>query len=653
MKICTIRIANFKSIRSLEIPDVDNVLILVGKNNTGKTVVIDAIRTVAGNYQVKEQDFLDKKQPIVIEMKVELTPEDLQIFHRKGLVSKYKKYELWEKEFRSKLPSFQNGMLTFQCKIYSKGTIQYGDGVKKNNPYIPIVVPKIFHMDQRRNVDALQQEILRFYDKESIQDLKDDVCMFDKAKNCNRCFQCIGLINKKSTEELSVFELSKLMEYKMYRINLSNMSDKINKHFHANGSPNQDVRFVYNMDVEKLFSLETQIINRDRNEVGSINYLSEGLRSIYALSLLETYIEEESTIPCIIMIEDPEIYLHPQLQKVASEILYRLSKKNQVIFSTHSPSMIFNFSSRQIKQVILDQDFYTTINPNTEIDEILDDLGYTANDLMNVSFVFIVEGKQDSNRLPLLLQKYYSEIYDEDGRLQRISIIPTNSCTNIKTYANLKYINKLYLKDQFLMIRDSDGKNPKHLVRQLCSYYSQRAKEDIANLPRVTPRNVLVLKYYSFENYFLDPEIMTKIGVVKSPEDFYNILYTKYRDYLYRLGSVKRMIKSTGIRINSKEDIKKNMELFRIYVRGHNLYDIFYGKYRNDAEQEILKRYIEEAPRENFKDIFDKIDSFIYFENRKKETWHEELEQYRNQEMNKTEEAEDAINLEDEYDDEE
>ncbi|MDD6066949.1 MAG: hypothetical protein PUD04_10375, partial [Firmicutes bacterium] len=29
--------------------------------------------------------------------------------------------------------------------------------------------------------------------------------------------------------------------------------------------------------------------------------------------------------------------------------------------------------------------------------------------------------------------------------LQRISIIPTNSCTNIKTYANLKYINKLYL----------------------------------------------------------------------------------------------------------------------------------------------------------------------------------------------------------------
>ena len=52
---------------------------------------------------------------------------------------------------------------------------------------------------------------------------------------------------------------------------------------------------------------------------------------------------------------------------------------------------------------------------NTDISVILDDLGYTATDLMNVNFVFIVEGKQDKNRLPILLKRYYSEIYDKDG----------------------------------------------------------------------------------------------------------------------------------------------------------------------------------------------------------------------------------------------
>ena len=101
----------------------------------------------------------------------------------------------------------------------------------------------------------------------------------------------------------------------------------------------------------------------------------------------------------------------------------------------------------------MDDDYYTTVREDTDIDEILDDLGYSANDLMNVSFVFIVEGKQDRNRLPLLLEKYYSEIYDEDGMLQRISIIPTNSCTNIKTYANLKYIAFLFVHQYIDMYR--------------------------------------------------------------------------------------------------------------------------------------------------------------------------------------------------------
>ena len=238
---------------------------------------------------------------------------------------------------------------------------------------------------------------------------------------------------------------------------------------------------------------------------------------------------------------------------------------------------------------------------------------------MNVSFVFIVEGKQDRNRLPLLLEKYYSEIYNNDGQLNRIAIIATNSCTNIKTYANLKYINTLYLKDQFLMIRDGDGKDARMLKDQLTNYYRERAKEDYGNLPRVTDRNVLILKYYSFENYFLDPEVMVKIGVVKSVDAFYDILYEKYNEYLYKLKSTRNMIEKTGITISSRQDIIDNMELIRKYVRGHNLYDIFYGRYKGKRETDILKKYIDVAPKSNFDDIFDAIDQFVYFNNRVKE----------------------------------
>ena len=116
------------------------------------------------------------------------------------------------------------------------------------------------------------------------------------------------------------------------------------------------------------------------------------------------------------------------------------------------------------------------------------------------------------------------------------------------------------MKDRFLMIRDSDGKDRDMLGRQLCKYYDERNLVDVDHLPKVTRKNVLILKYYSFENYFLDPKIMAKIGVIKSEEDFYNILYKKFKDYLYKLTSVKKMQRVIGKRIKTKQDIKDNIE---------------------------------------------------------------------------------------------
>lgn len=621
MKITYIKIKNFKSISELEIKNMENALILVGKNSTGKTSVIDAILLVAGIHKVKEHQFIDQNKPIEISLQIEFSDSDLYHYYSKGILSKTRNYEKWLDEFKEKLPSFQDGIISFTYRVIPDFSVRYDDGFQKNNIYIKEIFPKIYHIDQTRNLEALQNDVFSFYDKESFQMLKDKVCTFDSTRKCNLCFDCIGLINKKTPEELTLFETARLLQYKLFNTKLTEFAQKVNEHFHRNGSPLQEVRYTMDFDIDQLLNITTQIYNPERGEsLCPINILGEGLKSIYALSLLQTYIEQEDTLPCIIMIEDPEIYLHPQLQKVASEILYQLSKKNQVIFSTHSPTMIFNFSTKQIKEVVLDENYYTVVKENTDVDTILNDLGYSANDFMNVSFVFIVEGKQDSNRLPLLLEKYYSEIYDEGGNLQRITIIPTNSCTNIKTYANLKYINKLYLKDQFLMIRDSDGKNPKYLKKQLCSYYSQRSIEDAGNLPKVEEKNILILKYYSFENYFLDPATMAKIGVIKNEEEFYNTLFKKYKEYLYRLNSVKKMQRSLNIRIKTKQDIKDNIENIKIYVRGHNLFDIFYGKYHGTDEQNILKKYIDAAPKQIFKDIFDAIDSFVYFENRKKDS---------------------------------
>mgnify|MGYP005759380221 FL=1 len=616
MKFTSLTIRHFKSIEEMKIRDIENALILVGKNNTGKTSVLDAIRMVTGSRQVRPEDFNEKLQNIEIEVELEITGEDLSLFHQRGAVSSYKRYSLWEQEVRKRLPSFRGEKLNFTCAINREGKRRYGDGFKKHNKYIEEIIPRLYYIDTDRNMEQLQRDLLLAQTKVIRQEMREDSCMFDGAKTCRHCFQCIGLINQKRPKDLTLIEAARLMEYKMYQMNLNRFAGSLNENFHKNGGL-EEISYSFQWDPEQVFGVRAQIYDQERGRTSPIETMSRGMKSIYMLSLLETYNEEEDRMPSIVVVEYPEMFLHPQLQKVASEILYRLSKKNQVIFSTHSPNLIFNFNSRQIRQVVLDGNFCSAIREKTDIGSILDDLGYGAADLMNVSFVFFVEGKQDKSRLPLLLEKYYSEILDEEGRPSRISIITTNSCTNIKTYANLKYMNQLYIRDQFLMIRDGDGKDPKELKRQLCRYYDERNLEDVDRLPRVRPEHVLVLRYYSFENYFLNPEVMAKLGILSGEEEFYDILWEKWQEYLHRLKSGKKLAQVLGRQPESREDLKAHMEEVKTYVRGHNLFDLFYGPYKKE-EKALLKAYIDLAPREDFQDILDAIDQFVYFDSRKK-----------------------------------
>ncbi len=615
MQILSLAIQNFKSIRRLQIQDIEKSLILVGKNNTGKTAVLDAIRAVTGHYFVGEHDFNEKRQNIEIAMELEITEEDLRQFHARGLVSGYKNYEAWNREVREKLPSFQGDILSFTCVINHSGKVRYDDGVNKHNPFVLQVLPKLHFIDTTRNLASFQEDLLIFQKSKELSCLRSNKCMFDEAKNCNHCFSCIGLINQKKPEELQLHETVKLLEYKIFQLNISEFTRKMNANYRKNGGV-EDIYYSLSYDMEKMFSIEVETWHDELKRANTVEHLSNGMKSIYMLSMLETYIEDENVMQSIVVVEYPELFLHPSLQKTASKILYRLSKKNQVIFTTHSPNMVSNFTRGQICQMILDEEGYSSARQKADIDDILDDLGYSANDFLNVDFVFIVEGRQDKTRLPLLLEKYYPEVYDGEGNLSRISIITTNSCTNIKTYANLKYMNQLYLRDQFLMVRDGDGKDPVELAEQLCKYYRERNQQDIDKLPVVQPQNVLILKYYSFENYFLNPEIMVKIGVVESVDAFWETLYEKWQEYLYRIRSGVHLTEVLGKKIESVEELKENYEAFKIYMRGHNLYDIFYGPFRRQ-EAELFRKYIDIAPREEFKDILDAIDGFVYFEGRK------------------------------------
>ena len=617
MQIEYLKICRFKSIICLEVEDISQALILVGQNSTGKTTVLDAIRAVGGDYRIVPEDFDESGANIEITVRLSLCEEDLKRLQKRGKVSSYRRWDSFLTDVKKKLPSFDGETLTFTYIVNRDSRQRFDDGFKKNNPYIRDVFPTIYYIDAERNPEQFQNDMLYLQEDAELKSIRENRCLFNGAKACTHCFSCIGLINRKKPEELTALETFRLLNYKLYQRNLNTFAGRVNEAYAANGGQDT-IFFSMSHNTDAMLTVTTEFSSGQEGIRRPIERLGKGMRSIYMLSVLEAYAEDENAEDCILMMEDPEIFLHPSMQKTTGDILYRLSKKHQVIFSTHSPNLLPNFSIRQIRQMVLDKDGMPAVRKDTDISAILNDLGYTAGDLMNVDFVFIVEGRQDKTRLPILLKKYYSEIYDKDGRLSRTAIITTNSCTNIKTYANLKYMNQVYIKDHFLMIRDGDGKNAEDLRRGLCKYYEEQNARDVDRLPRVKPENVLVLKYYSFENYFLNPEIMCRIGVLKSPEQFYKIFLSKWKEYLYKLKSGRHLTAVLGRDFNTTEDVKAHMEEIKIYMRGHNLFDIFYGRYRKE-ENELLTRYVELADREEFADILQAIDHFMYFESRKKE----------------------------------
>ena len=78
MEIKYLSIKNFKSIRHMEISDIQNALILVGKNNTGKSSILHALRAVEGSYEISLDDFNETMQNIEIGFILSITEEETQ-----------------------------------------------------------------------------------------------------------------------------------------------------------------------------------------------------------------------------------------------------------------------------------------------------------------------------------------------------------------------------------------------------------------------------------------------------------------------------------------------------------------------------------------------------------------------------------------------
>lgn len=79
MRIVGVKIHNFRSIKEIEISPIGDALILIGKNNAGKSAILSAIGAFLEKKSPTESDFhkRDTRKQIIIKMTFEISDTNL------------------------------------------------------------------------------------------------------------------------------------------------------------------------------------------------------------------------------------------------------------------------------------------------------------------------------------------------------------------------------------------------------------------------------------------------------------------------------------------------------------------------------------------------------------------------------------------------
>ncbi|HHX12594.1 MAG TPA: ATP-binding protein, partial [Clostridiales bacterium] len=100
----------------------------------------------------------------------------------------------------------------------------------------------------------------------------------------------------------------------------------------------QNIR-LHLLDNWKPYSNGFFSIKKENNQFLNLNMLGSGYEMIFSLIFAST-LSKQSNKQLIVMIDEPELHMHPKLQEQLCALLIELSKESQIFISTHSPLLV-------------------------------------------------------------------------------------------------------------------------------------------------------------------------------------------------------------------------------------------------------------------------------------------------------------------------
>lgn len=219
------------------------------------------------------------------------------------------------------------------------------------------------------------------------------------------------------------------------------------------------------MDVETPFvgsegsSSTTIAIQEDAfSERFNAEDISAGSKEILTL-ITQIYLSEEETD--LLLIEEPELHLHPEAEQEVFDIITDIADADgpQVLISTHSDVFVNQSEANNIIRV--EREGVTTLRrvKQGEIDQELADLGYSKSGLLQSDAVVFVEGLSDK-----LILSQWAATLGLDIESEGISIVELEGEGNVETHGR-SLVKLLHSFDiPYLFVVDSDEDDAKTVV---------------------------------------------------------------------------------------------------------------------------------------------------------------------------------------------
>ena len=526
MQISKLQIKNYKSIRDTGEISLKKLFALIGQNNVGKSTILKAIRLVFADdgVAVRKTDF-HKNTKKDIEIKA-----TLQDFYS----DKYN-------EFKNK-----DGLIAI------KVIIVYDDLSSK------------YYLNDKK---ITKMTIKKLPELLIISDIRDPE---NESKGSAKSFlkKLFSLISKK--EETDEFINSKKILEEARKKQISDISEKITEKIQKIlNVDNLEVSISTEVDFSKIFSYSSKLIDRSLladHIPDGVDILScgTGLQSMFILSLLETYAEMAERDDSILLIEEPEVYLHPTFQRKMFDALRNIASVNQVIYTTHSPIMISDlWVDDSIKLVVLERG--ETLIKEIDIEEIINELGIRYEDTLNAKAIVFVEGPDD-----LLVFNKIASFLSKEKINQSIKFIFTDGWKSMHLYAQMKILFSDNVNAEFYCIADGDGVSAEERKQEIIDKINKNLKniKQGSKLEKFKNR-IEILKKYSIESYFLDSDILNRaFPEIKKNDlaemiDFYNKKYQDAKKEIKSISEFQNIFKPKNIFSNKKVSFNKIREKFK------------------------------------------------------------------------------------------